>query len=252
MRTVHPAYRRALSESGRMLARCGRIDAVPPGTRRLVVQVDSVSLALLVDDALPPLVADARHDGATGLEAALLDRFCAVLAGRPLYEAVHHGVVRLEADLRDPTVPLPVDGIVLPQNADPIFELPLRLARALRELVGPSRLPPDQRGRWEDRPAPAWLALPPGQQAARVQAALDEAVPPLATVETPPRVVEVRDGFRVVIAVPSAEDRRTLGPALMRIERALQRTLDPRLELLLESAADRNRRTERLIKISGT
>ena len=252
MTAVHPAYRRGLAHAVVRLQRSGRIDAAIAGTRCIAVRADNVSLALLVEEAEPGCVRDARHDGATDIEAALLDRFCALMIGRPLYEIVHHGVIRLEADLRDPAIPPPVPGIVLPQNADPIFALPLRLVRALRDVVGPLHLAPSQRGQWEDRPAPAWLSLTRAEQIERLHAALADAIRALAIDVPPPVVVDVKDGFRVVIAPPAADHRLALGPALMKIERAVQSTLDSRLELLFETAADRNHRAERLIKIPGS
>jgi hypothetical protein len=249
---VHPAYRRALEQAGMRLERSGTVGAAAPATTRLEVCEQGVSLSLLVDDAEPGLVRDARHDGATGPAAAVLDRFCALTMGRPLYEVIHHGVVRLEADLRDHAAPPPVAGLVLPQNADSIFGLPLQLVRALRRQVGPFHLLPGQRGKWEERPGAAWLALSRAEQAARVETAFTEALRTLAIPVPLPEIVDVRDGYRIVIAPHAEEHRQTLGPALITIERALQRALDQRLELLFESAADRNRRVERLIKIPGS
>jgi hypothetical protein len=249
---VHPAYRRALEQAGTRLERRGTVGAAAPAATRLEVCEQGVSLSLLVDEAEPCLVRDARHDGATGPAGALLDRFCALMVGRPLYEVIHHGVVRLESDLRDDAALPPVAGLVLPQNADPIFGLPLQFVRALRRHVGPFHLPPEQRGRWEERPGAAWLALTSDEQTARVQAALAEALRALAIPVPLPQIVEIRDGCRIVIAAHAVEERQVLGPALIAIERALQRALDQRLELLFETAADRNHRVERLIKITGS
>lgn len=249
MTSVHPAYRRALADAGRNLERQGAAAAAAPGTRRLEVCARGVTLSLLVEEAEPGLVRDARHAGAAGDEAAVVDRLCAVIAGRPLYEAVHHGVIRAEALLRDPDAPPPVAGIVSPRNADPIFALPLELIGALRALVGPLPVPPEKRGAWDDRPAAAWLVLGHETQAARVQAALEEAVRAAALDVPAPEVVEVRDGFRVVLAPREAAHRTALGRALIAIERAVQAALDPRLELQFESLGDRNRRAERIIRL---
>jgi hypothetical protein len=208
-------------------------------------------LSLLADDAFPSLVRDARHTGASGDDEAVIDQLCAVMIGRPLYEAIHHGLVRVEAALRDADAPAPVPGVVSPRNADEIFDGAAALLRALRDLVGPLLVPPEQRGLWDDRPAPGWLALSRDDQLARAQSALDDAVRQLQIGVPAPEVVEIKDGVRIVIA-PHEQDHRTpLGRALIAIERQVQAAVDPRLELQFESLNDRNRRAERVIRLTA-
>ncbi|MGH9329194.1 MAG: hypothetical protein ACRD09_02025 [Vicinamibacterales bacterium] len=251
MNQVHPVYRRALAAAAARIEHRGEVAAAGPGTSRLAVAADGVSLTMLVEEAFPRLVRDARHEGASGDEEAVIDRLCAVMIGRPLYEAVHHGIVRVEAALRDASMPGPVPGVVSPRNAGPIFDRPSALLRTLRGLVGPLPVPPEQRSAWDDRPAPGWLALSREDQAARVHAAFADALHRMQIDIPVPEIVEITDGIRVVIAPHEADHRAPLGRALIAIERHVQATLDPRLELQFESLTDRNRRAERVIRLTS-
>src|SRR5438045_3197704 len=102
MNQVHPAYRRAVTSARTCPAHRGVAAEATTGTSRLTVSDEGVSITMLVEDGFPGIVREARHEGASGDEEVVIDRLCTVMTGRPLYEAVHHGLVRVEAALRDP------------------------------------------------------------------------------------------------------------------------------------------------------
>lgn len=125
---VHPSYRKALEAAGSLShgqALTSRTDAVhvqaTHGGIHLEAHVDAATHRIL----------QAAHGGGVGLEAALMDRLCGVLEGLPLQEASDHGALHLEQALRDPSLPAPTQGLLIPERVEPLFGTVVRLLRML-------------------------------------------------------------------------------------------------------------------------
>ncbi len=191
------------------------------------------------------VVAKARHSGAAGALRALLDVLCEVMEGRPLQEAADHAVIRMEASLRDRSVPAPVEGLLTPRTAGSLFEAPERLVRVLyRERVAKTG---EKAGwnYWDDAAAEAWGALPEARKLEKAKAAVAEAARALGLPPEGIEVVEVMGGVRVVLAHTTVTAQTAFGASMMRIEGLVKKALDARIELQLESLEDRNRRAQR-------
>jgi hypothetical protein len=163
----------------------------------------------------------------------LLTMFCGSITGLPLLEAAHHGVARLERQLRGPAGPPPVPGIILPRNAAPGFELLGRLiAQALadhRAATGYAAL----RVPYRDPPGPIWRNASAAERRALVEAALARHAPAFA-------LVAIEHDVRLVLAAPAELAAADRPAALFRLEAQLRAAVDHRLEVTAETRRDRN------------
>lgn len=239
---LHPAYRVAVEKLAAAPRREGAAPGAPAGG--LVVEAAEGPAVLAVAVGADGLVADARHRGASGVLRGLLDGLCEFLPGRPFQEGRDHAVVRLEASLRDRSVPAPARGVVTPRTADPAFAVPERLVRAAyRDWAAKTGAKPGWNF-WDDRPAAAWLALTAAERMSRAKAAVSEgcrAVGAAGGVE----VLEILNDCRLVLAATPETLKPEFAPKMLRLEGLVKAKLDPRIEIQLESIEDRNRRAER-------
>jgi NifU-like protein involved in Fe-S cluster formation len=196
---------------------------------------DGVQLQLDID-RVTHIIAAAHFSGTPAPPiCGLLESFCALITGLPLLEAAQHGVLRLEAALRDPTAPPPVPGIILPQAAHPRFALPTALIRDVLAVYRARTGYAELRAPYHLAPAPAWLAAPPAERHARLAAAIAAAGEPQVI------VTAIEHDVRVVLALPEELSSNARQSLLMRLERVIKRDVDPRLEIHAEERKDRNK-----------
>ncbi|HWQ90428.1 MAG TPA: hypothetical protein VN673_02065, partial [Clostridia bacterium] len=185
------------------------------------------------------VITDAVFGGSTrGPMQATLDYLCGILIGLPVLEARDHAIVRLEFALRDPRQRHPVAGILLPQNADPIFRLPARLVKRLFDdyLTATGYRP--SMNSFDPGPSLAWQSLSAQQREARVAAVLTAHASDLNLQEGAIQVVECKYAYAVTIrfgeglSIPS---KRSLALA---VERLLRERCEPRLEVFCEEKKD--------------
>lgn len=240
---VHPAYRAAIAALAASPRHEGGAPKAPAGGLLVEAADGSAKLSVAVDKE--GLVLAAAHSGATGDLRGLLDGVCDLLPGRAFQEGHDHAVIRLEAKLRDHSVPSPVVGLVTPRNADPVFAKPQALLRAAYKTWLEKTGAKPGWNFWDDEPAPGWKALSGEEKLARSKAAVEESCRglgvPLAGVE----VLEVLGGCRIVLAATPETIKPSFAPRMLKLEQAVKAKLDPRIEVQLESLEDRNRRAER-------
>ncbi len=196
-------------------------------------EADGAALALLVEPAAH-LIHQARHrDAADPVTAALLDCFCALIEGLPVLEASDHGVIRLEARLRDPAAGRPVPGVVSPQAAWPGFALPQALIRralaAYREKTGFGSVNND----FDPGVAEEWMGLDDKARRQRISAAIESAA-------GEPSVTAIEYDVRVVVRFAADIAGSDKQHQMMKMEQAIKTGVDPRLELYLEELKDAN------------
>ncbi|MGA2275270.1 MAG: hypothetical protein ABSH00_17080 [Bryobacteraceae bacterium] len=196
--------------------------------------VDLKLMALVVGGR--HIVAKARYSGTfTGIERRLLERFCPILEGKPIIECSDHAVIELEFSLRDRTQRVPVPGVVMPENCDPMFALPVRL---VRDLLSDYRrqLPSVTNENFYVRPSsPRWRRLSREQRQAEIAVAL----------ETFPQgsdfcVITIEGDRRVVIEMAPGMAKESKGSRLLQLERHLQQTVESVLQVHLQVKADLN------------
>ena len=240
---THPAYRAAIAALSAASRREGASPAAPAGG--ILVEVVDGAARLAVSVRAGGIVADARHSGASGEIRGLLDGLCEILTGRSFQEGHDHAVIRLESHLRDRSVPTPVAGLLTPRNADPVFARPLALLRAAyREWLAKSGAKPSWND-WDDKPAAAWLALAPGERLARAKAAIADGCRELGVPAVGVEVLDLLNDCRIVLAAAPETIKPSFARRMIALEGLAKKSLDPRIELQLESLEDRNRRAQR-------
>lgn len=203
---------------------------------------DGMTLKVLVNTESHQ-VTTARHQNASGLQKVLLDSLCSLLEKRTLQEGRDHATLRLEYKLRDFSVPHPVAGIIIPDNADPAFATPRAMVRDLYEKYREKTGAPHEKNFWDDAPAEVWKNLDTSDKMDRAKFALEGAITELNLSGLHCEVVDVKDDVRIVLSYGAGEN--PLAPHLIKLERILRRTLDSRLELQMESLVDKNKRESR-------
>lgn len=232
---IHPAYRERLRP---WLERCAHQGALAPDAGRVLAQAsaDGVTLAVLADPATHVVERAAYQGTVTRVQRGLLEILCEGLVGHPVLEGSDHAAIRLEYALRDPAQPPPVPGVVTPQNADPVFALPLQLIRAAfaeyRRITGYQ----DTRNMYDRATSPAWRALAPAQRAARLQEAISRH-PDGGGV----RVLRLDGLERVVLVFSEPADPEEKPRRLLRLEAHLKAAIEPALHIYLEPKWDENR-----------
>ncbi len=243
---VAPAYRAAL---------LARLDAAQlrhasaihpaPGEDILSAQQGGITLSATVP-AGSGIISHAVHTGAAEpVPRAALDYLCDILSGLPVQEASDHAAHRLLARLAAPGAPRPVPGILLPDNADPLFALTLALTRGLaaawRQRMGPATT----ENEFATAPCSAWAALPAPARAAAVashlaafaaQAGLPEHALQLSAMEPNLLGHEVR----AVIAFAEGLAAEAKPDLARRAERWLKSALDLHIELYVVELTDQN------------
>lgn len=231
---LHPSYLARARER----APSRRETPGPEDDAALEARVHGLRLRIWVDDE--GRLVRARHDGEVSDVARAIDLWCELVEGLPIEEACEHGAHRLMEALRDPDAPPPVPGVVTPRNASPIFaallEAGRELLRAHADRTG--AMPPDSTH--HPAPSPAWAAMGDDARLAAIREALGAAC---EEAELDPSEVEaagVRDVIKVRLdfadSVPIAQRRR----ALLRLEAALQRLVEPTLVVEREARRDLN------------
>ena len=197
------------------------------------------------------VITDAVFDGtARGPMLAALDAFCEILVGLPVLEARDHAIIRLEFSLRDPRQRHPIAGIVLPQNADPLFRLPSSLANRLFNDYLTSTGYRPAANFFDPGPRAAWAALSPAQREARVTAALAAHGAVLGLKNGEVQVVDCNHAYAVTVRFGDQlpiSAKRSLALAL---ERLVREHCDPRLEVFCEEKKDLSKLRRQIEKVN--
>jgi hypothetical protein len=158
------------------------------------------------------------------------------MEGQPILECEDHMLIRLERLLRDPDCPRAVQGVIMPENADPVFHLPLALIRAVtaeyRRITGYTAT----ENRYFDHCHPSWTRLPLTAKINALQKCLDQLAPVSML-----QVTRMDSASRVVVLFRATMSNAEKQQCLMRAEWALRTEVDPCLRIYLESEQDKNR-----------
>lgn len=218
LRKTHPAYQKELAAREKKIQFEGTVSG------GYTAKEGQLEISCSISER--QIIMDARHRGGIGFFRPLLDTLCKVLVGRPLQEGQDHALVRVEALLRDPSIPPPVQGLVTFKNCDPAF----RVLEALVRKLGPLS---DKRNEWVDGIRPEWKELSFDEQKIKIQPLLEG---------TDLEVLEIRHSTRVVLSGNAFRVSKYAGHELMLLERKAKELLEPNLEFVMESLEDKNKR----------
>jgi hypothetical protein len=185
------------------------------------------------------LIADAVFDAPkAGPMAAALEGLCEILAGLPVQEARDHAVIRLEFSLRDPRQTHPVQGIVLPQNADTLFRLPSLLVNRLFDDYRTSTGYQPVANLYDPGPRQSWAALSPAERERRVLTVVAAEAPSLGFQEGDVHVVECKFPYAVTVRFGDRLGLPVKRGIALALERRVRERCDPRLEVFCEEKKD--------------
>jgi NifU-like protein involved in Fe-S cluster formation len=237
---VTPVYRDAVRSLMEKSEHSGVLNPAE-GSSLMTATIEGYTLGILVDSNTHTISA-ARFKGEGGtVTAALLEKLCGLIVGLPIVEAYDHGVVKLEFALRGRYGDRPVQGIVLPRNADPMFSLPERL---LREVANQYQAESGIKlgdNYFDPGPSGAWVDFSAKERLDRLQSVFAKACEGIPGLD--PSMIHITDiEFNVRITIEIDDGDFALGrPEVMRIlEAAIHEHLDTRLELVYTVMKDNN------------
>lgn len=175
------------------------------------------------------------------LRQLLLAELGRLIVGLPVLEACYHGALRLEHRLRPIGTARPLSGIVLPRAVHPHFALVEDLLRGAlaryRQLSGFDVT----RTQHDDRPRPEWLAASAEERKQRLELALARLLPKLGLAVGDVSVVSIRYDIRLELGLGEAWAKLDQPRLVLQLERELQASVDPRLEVYVQELKDKNR-----------
>lgn len=214
----------------------GGVLADEPGRVLVKTSCDGVVLSALVDSSRHTVTRAAYQGVNSEMQTGLLEALCGVMEGKPILEVSDHGVVCLESELRDHHRPRPVAGIVMAENADPMFALPLRLVRMLlaeyRRTTGFQGIenfysPPLSVG---------WKALSEEERIYRLREAI-ATHPSGYGIE----LVQLEMADRVVVRFQNGHESSVMQTQLMQLEAHFKQALEPNLQVYIQPKIDENK-----------
>lgn len=185
------------------------------------------------------VISDAVFESAArGPILAALDCLCEIVIGLPILEARDHAVVRLEFALRAAGHAHPVSGIVLPQNADPLFRLPSTLVNRLFDDYRTATGYQPGMNFFDPGPSAAWKALTPEERKGRVTAALATQGSKIGLSNGEVQVVECDLPYAVTLRFGEHVSIPAKRGIALAVERLVRAECDPRLEVFCEEKKD--------------
>jgi NifU-like protein involved in Fe-S cluster formation len=236
--TIAAPYQAAIAAAAVAPKHAGELTADAAGDV-FEATVDGVTLTIRINGIA--LIAEAAHRGAESVSrVAVLDAFCAELPGMTVQEAVEHGVIRLEFRMRNNARQRPVPGIVLPRNADAMFDLPTRLIRAVgavyRERTGKAF----GENTFTRRVDAGWLHLSDAEKLACVNDVLHKRIESLGLADDDVRAIAVDQQIRITIQFRETVPVHKKPRFIRDLEHVLHEALEPSLQVFMSEIKDAN------------
>jgi hypothetical protein len=234
LEAVNSLYSSALKAVAGSRASEGSLEAETGSILATSLYEDVKLMALVKGD--DHIIASARYSGkCSEVCRRLMELLCPILEGKPILEASDHAINELEFTTRDHTRPVPVPGVVMAENCDSMFTLPLRLVRDLlsdyRRQTGFNATE-----NFYVRPCSLrWRDLRPEARRAEVARAV-ASFPEGSEIE----VISIEGDRRVVVQIAPGVARDRIGARLLGLERHLQQTVETVLQVHLPAKSDLN------------
>jgi len=195
--------------------------ALPGGTWSLLVkgaQAEVVAASFQADKSAGPAL------------SAAMDLLCEIVVALPLLEVREHAVIRLEYRLRDPRIRPNVAGIILPRNADPLFQKAQEFVAGIWEKSG---LATQKTGInfFDPGPSEKWKKMKPAEREQACQKVCDSQSEHLLHYTGGIKVVDAHKDYAVTIRFEGDASVALKRKATLELERALRNECDSRLEV---------------------
>ena len=214
-----------------------RFDKEIKGANVYTGSTGETTFFLKVDPKKDRVVAVSYQNASCPEEKVLLEMLCGAVEGLPPQEAADHGVLKVEYRLRDEDCP--VNGIVIPEFVDRIFERPQIL---IRECVDSFKRDQGIAGHQNDydlQVDPVWAALDPAQQSDKITDVMLEFLRTQG-LKTEISLVSIVEGFRLTLSFSDATPMTKVPRLLRQLEKEFHHKIDPRIEVFLDEKKDQS------------
>tara|TARA_Y100000994_G_C15661059_1_gene429520 strand:- start:502 stop:1233 length:732 start_codon:yes stop_codon:yes gene_type:complete len=235
---IHPAYEKTLSDLNIPLIMEGFLEK-ENDLVLLSSSWDELTLSVLIDPMSHIIKKALYRDGNSIHLKILMELFCKEIIDLPLQEAAEHTCINLEYKLRDHSLYRPVPGIITPENADPIFEYPLKLIRKVFKSYCEEYTYTPPINFFDRQLSEGWLSLSGSNRIKRARDLLKKFLSELQ-IEDQLEVFEIEKDVKLIIRAVNRSDKADVSKLLMDFEKILKKELEENLYVEFEEVKDLN------------
>ncbi len=232
---LHPAYRKILRGFGRQAIHAGTVE-LREGSEIALARHGTCELSASIRIADHVVERAAFRGSMNEAQRAIMELLCDQMEGRPLPECRDHVVIRMERLLRQAAAGPPVPGVIMPENADPIFSLPLMLVRSLADEYEKRVGLAEEENRYLESCSEAWRTLRLEEKRKALQNCVD-----YMGASDILEVIAPEDDGRVILGFKAELGNAQKQHHLMRAESEFRKTLDPCIRVYVGAEEDKNR-----------
>lgn len=206
------------------------------------VEYDGIRFWVIVDHKDASIVDCGYVGGADSRKIGGLEAWCRQCLGRPLRDALEHGVLLAEFSLREERDARPVAGVVLSDNADPLFSWLNEIVAALRQQCRLySQDWAQSYNEYDSGPGIVWAKTSEVERKKLILEILAEFCQEHQELSPVIQFSQLQFDIRVVVDLQVQGVASLRAEVATQLERRIRDRLDPRLELYLEEKRDRNK-----------
>ena len=233
---LNPIYRKKIQKISQSIAYEKSLEP-HQGMKLITCSEEEESLMVLVDS--DHIIREAAHQGTKSIiQKGVLDELCRIIIGLPMLELGDHGFILLENSIRDDSFKRPVIGVVLPNNADPIFRLPLLLTREILSQYRKAMRYSSTVNFYIAPPKSEWTQLSNDEQIEKLKNSLIEICEQFSFQASDIEVVKISKTGKVIIKMSDNVDKKKLPEYLMQLEKTIQEKVEPTMRLYFEERKD--------------
>ena len=240
---IHPVYRENIKKAMSTFPHDCLIELKSPEDSILIQSnYDNITLTAVIDRSNHSIKEVSYQGAISDAQRGVLEVLCKIIEGMPIQECSDHSVIELEFELRDYSQPRPVFGITMPNNADPIFKLPINLTKNLLENYRKMTGYTDTRNAYDRSSSIGGSSTSNIELINQIQSMINSHNDGKGVT-----VLSINGEKQVVIKFEEILDSMTKHDRIVRLENHLKRLVEPTLQLYMEPKIDQNLNRE-LIK----
>jgi NifU-like protein involved in Fe-S cluster formation len=216
-----PVYREKIREALQSSTHGGELSA-SNGQLLLHSSTQGVTLMVLIDPSTHTVKKTSFNGAGSEIQRGLLEVFCRICEGKPIQECSDHAGILLEFELRDHRQTRPVSGIVMPENTNPDFNIPIQL---IREIFSSYKIKTQYHPGWNffhPSPSTQWKNLSEDERTQSLRRALETGCRELNLPESAVELVSLDHTVRVTLRFSNGFSGVQKQETLMHLERGLK------------------------------